>query len=108
MESEDAETERLLRWIAGAMGFELHCESEYFVNCEPGRWWFMVKPFPRGYTDELFPGWKITRSFYTQKMLLDNILKSGTVFLDGGQPLRNPFCGMSRDEAALRMAVAGA
>lgn len=106
MESEDAETERLLGWIAGAMGLELHQESEY-LGVEPGRWWFMSRPFPRGYTDEPCPGWKITRSFYTQKELLDNILKSGTAFLDAGQPLRNPFRGMSRDEVALRMAVAG-
>lgn len=111
MENEDLETEsRMLKWIAGAMGFELHCEAEYVCNgtYEADRWWFMSKPFPRGYTCKNTQGWRMTISFYTQKKLLDDILGSRTAFLDGGQPLRNPFYGMSRDEIALRMAVAGA
>ena len=38
MENESAENEdRLLRWIAGAMGFELHIEFEYLSNYEPDR-----------------------------------------------------------------------
>ena len=97
----------MLKWIAGAMGFELHHESEYFAGYEPDRWWFMSRPFPRGYTDEPCPGWRTTISFYTQKELLDDILKSRTAFLDAGKPLHNPFRGMSRGEIALRMAVAG-
>lgn len=110
MENEDPETEdRMLRWIAGRMWFELHHESEYVHNgtYEEDRWWFMSMPFPRGYTDKPCPGWKMTLSFYTQRKLLDDILGSRTAFLDGGNPLRNPFYGMSRDEIALRMAVAG-
>lgn len=111
MENGDAEIEdRLLRWIAGSMGFELHYESEYNRSgmYEADRWWFMSKPFPRGYTDEPCPGWRMTTSFYTQERLLSNILKSRTAFIDGCNVLRNPFYGMSRDEVALRMAVAGA
>ena len=111
MENEDPEAEgRILKWIAVAMGFELHYEAEYIHNgtYEPDRWWFMSKPFPRGYTDEPCPGWRMTMSFYTQRKFLDNILKSRTAFIDGCNILRNPFCGMSRDEIALRMAVAGA
>lgn len=69
MENESAETEdRLLRWIAGTMGFELHHESEYSTRCdmyEPDRWWFISKPFPHGYTDKPCPGWRMTISFYT-------------------------------------------
>lgn len=49
----------------------------------------------------------MTTSFYTQKKLLSNILKSRIAFIDGCNILRNPFYGMSRDEIALRMAVAG-
>ena len=99
----------MLRWIAGRMGFELHYEAEYVSNgtYEADRWWFMSKPFPRGYTDVPCPGWRITRSFYTQRKLLDDILGSSTAFLDGGRPLCNPFYGMSRDEITLRMAAAG-
>lgn len=110
MENGDTETEDgLLRWIAGVMGFELHTESEYLSSsCEPGRWWFMSKPFC-SYTDESCPGWKITLSFYTQKELLGAVLSSRTAFMGpAGRILHNPFCGMSKDEAALRMAVAGA
>ena len=112
MENESAETEdRLLRWIAGAMEFELHHESEYSTRhdmYEPDRWWFMSKPFPRGYTDKPCPGWRMTISFYTQEKLLSNILKSRTAFIDGCNILRNPFYGMSRDEIALRMAIVSA
>lgn len=110
MEEKEPETEgRALRWIAGVMGFELHHESEYVRNgtYEEDRWWFMSMPFPRGYTCESGPGWRLTMSFYTQRKLLNHILGSRTAFLDGGTPLRNPFYGMSRDEIALRMAVAG-
>jgi len=108
MEEKDPELEdRMLRWIAGAMRLELHSEAEY-LPYEPGHWWFMSRPFPRGYTGEPPVGWKITRSFYTQKELLDVVLSSRTAFLDAGKPLHNPFRGMSRDEIALRMAVAGA
>lgn len=114
MEEKETEAEDgMLRWIAGAMGFELHHESEYSKLggagiFESDRWWFMSRPFPRGYTGEPGPGWRMTRSFYTQGKLLSNILKSETAFLDNGEVLRNPFYGMSRDEIALRMAVAGA
>ena len=111
MENEEPESEdRMLRWIASSMGFELHHEAEYVHNgtYEPDLWWFMSKPFPHGYTSEHGPGWRMTMSFYTQRKLLDDILGSRTAFLDGGQPLRNSFYGMSRDEIALRMAVAGA
>lgn len=111
MEKKELDVEDgMLRWIADAMGFELHYEAEYVRNgaYEADRWWFMSKPFPRGYTDEPCPGWKMTTSFYTQRKLLDDILRSRTAFLDGGQPLYNPFYGMSRDEIALRMAIAGA
>lgn len=111
MEEKDPEAEdRALRWIAGVMGFELHHESEYVHNgaYEEDRWWFMSMPFPRGYTGESGPGWKMTLSFYTQRKFLDKILGSRNVFIDGGQPLRNPFYGMSRGEIALRMAAAGA
>ena len=111
MENEDPETEDgILKWIAGAMGFELHHEAEYCHNgtYEPDRWWFMSKPFPHDYTDEPCPGWRETISFYTKKDLLDDILKSRTGFLDAGRPLHNPFRGMSRGEIALRMAAAGA
>jgi len=110
MEEKELEAEDgMLRWIAGAMGFKLHHESEYERNgtYEADRWWFMSKPFPRGYTDEPCPGWRMTMSFYTQGKLLDDILGSRTAFLNGGSPLRNPFYGMSRDEIALRMAVVG-
>ena len=72
------------------------------------RWWFISKPFPRGYTDKSCPGWRMTMSFFTQEKLLSNILKSRTAFIDGCNILRNPFYGMSRDEIALRMAVVGA
>lgn len=112
MENEDPETEsRILKWIAGVMGFELHHESEYYNSggvFELDRWWFMSKPFPRGYTDKPCPGRRMTTSFYTQGKLLSNILKSRTAFIDGCNVLRNPFNGMSRDEVMLRMAVAGA
>lgn len=116
MEEKEPETEdRMLRWIAGAMGFELHHESEYSDRrgvYEPDRWWFMSKPFPRGYTSEREPGWRATISFYTKKDLLDDILKSRTAFLMakplGADRPSNPFYGMSRNEIALRMAVAGA
>ena len=111
MENEDQETEDgMLRWIAGVMGFELHHESEYNHSgmYEADRWWFMSKPFPRGYTDKPCPGWRMTMSFYTQGELLSDILKSRTAFIDGCNILRNPFCGMSRDEIMLRMTVAGA
>ena len=111
MENEDPELEdRMLRWIASRMGLELHYEAEYVRDgaYEADRWWFMSKPFPRGYTRQRTPGWRITRSFYTQRKLLDDILGSSTAFLDGGRPLCNPFLGVSRDEIALRMAVAGA
>lgn len=113
MEEKEPEAEDgILRWIASSMKFELHHESEYSAYSgmydEPDRWWFMSKPFPRGYTDKPGPGWRITRSFYTQRKLLDDIFESRTAFLDGGQSLFNPFYGMSRDEVALRMAVAGA
>ena len=99
----------MLRWIADAMGFELHYEAEYVRNgaYEADRWWFMSKPFPRGYTDKPCPGWRMTRSFYTQDKLLSNILKSRTAFIDGCNTLRNPFRGMSRNEIALKMAIAG-
>ena len=108
MENKSAEAEdRLLRWIASAMGFELHSEFEYLSNYEPDRWWFMSKPFPRGYTDKPCPGWRMTISFYTQEKLLSNILKSRIAFIDRSNVLRNPFYGMSRDEIALRMAVVG-
>lgn len=110
MEEKETDAEDgMLRWIASSMGFELHHESEYSARrgtYEPDRWWFMSKPFPRGYTDEPCPGWRMTTSFYTQRKLLDDILGSRTAFLDGGWPLRNPFYGMSKDEIALRMAVA--
>ena len=111
MKNEEPEVEDgMLRWIADAMGFELHYEAEYVRNnaYEADRWWFMSRPFLRGYTDEPCPGWRTTISFYTQKELLDDILKSRTAFLDAGKPLHNPFRGMSRGEIALRMAVAGA
>ena len=111
MEEKTSKTEdMLLRWIAGAMGFELHHESEYDRSgaYEVDRWWFMSKPFPRGYTREHIQGWRMTMSFYTQRKLLDDILGSRTAFLDGGKSLRNPFYGMSRDEIVLRMVVAGA
>lgn len=111
MEEKEPEVEDgMLRWIAGVMGFELHHESEYVHNgaYEADRWWFMSKPFPRGYTDKSCPGWRMTRSFYTQGKLLSNILKSRTAFIDGCNILRNLFYGMSRDEVMLRMAVAGA
>jgi len=109
MEEKEPEAEdRMLRWIAGVMGFELHQESEYFAGYEPDRWWFMSRSFLRGYTDKTCPGWRMTVSLYTQGKLLNHILKSRTAFLEAGQPLHNPFYGMSRDEIALRMAVAGA
>ena len=111
MENEGPETEdRILKWIAGAMGLELHYEAEYIHSgaYEADRWWFMSRPLPRGYTSERGPGWRMTRSFYTQRKLLDDILGSRTAFLDGGTPLRNPFYGMSRSEIALRMAAEGA
>ena len=111
MEEKELEAEDgMLRWIAGVMGFELHYESEYDYSgtYEADRWWFMSKPFPRGYTDKPCPGWRITMSFYRQGKLLNNILKSRTAFIDGCNVLRNPFYGMSKDEVALRMAVAGA
>jgi hypothetical protein len=111
MEKEEPESEdRMLRWIASSMGFELHHEAEYVRNgtYEPDRWWFMSRPFPYGYTSERRPGWRMTTSFYTQRNLLNNILGSRTAFLDGGKVLRNPFYDMSRDEIALRMAAAGA
>ena len=110
MEEKASEAEDgMLRWIASSMGFELHHEAEYVRNgtYEPDRWWFMSKPFPRGYTSERGPGWRETISFYTKKDLLDDILKSRTAFLDAGRPLHNPFRGMSKDEIALRMAVVG-
>ena len=110
MEEKEPEAEdRMLRWIADVMGFELHHESEYDRSgmYEADGWWFMSKPFPRGYTSERGPGWRMTMSFYTQGKLLDDILGFRTAFLDGGRPLHNPFYGMSRDEIALRMAVAG-
>lgn len=59
MEEKEPEAEDgMLRWIAGVMGFKLHHESEYDRNgiYEADRWWFMSKPFPRGYTDKLCPG----------------------------------------------------
>ena len=111
MENEDPEAEgRILKWIAGAMGLELHHESEYDRSGvhEADHWWFMSKPFPRGYADKPSPGWRMTMSFYTRGELLSDILKSRTAFIDGCTVLRNPFRGMSRDEIALRMAVAGA
>lgn len=113
MEEKEPEAEDgILKWIASSMKFELHHESEYSAHRsmydEPDRWWFMSKPFPRGYTDKPCPGWRMTISFYTQEKLLSNILKSRTAFIDGCNVLRNPFYGMSRDEIALRMAVAGA
>lgn len=114
MEEKEPEVEDgMLRWIADAMGFELHHESEYSKLGDAGifesdRWWFMSKPFPRGYTDKPCPGWRMTISFYTRGQLLNRILESETAFLDNGEALRNPFYGMSRDEIALRMAVAGA
>ena len=111
MENEDPETEdRMLKWIASRMELELHCEAEYVRDgtYEADRWWFMSKPFPRGYTDKSCPWWRMTRSFYTQGKLLSNILKSRTAFIDGCNVLRNPFRGMSRGEIALRMTVAGA
>ena len=112
MEEKEPEAEdRMLRWIACSLGFELHHESEYSTRrdmYEPDRWWFISKPFPRGYTDKPFPGWRMTMSFFTQEKLLSNILKSRTAFIDGCNILRNPFYGMSREEVALRMAVAGA
>ena len=110
-EKETDVEDGMLRWIASSMGFELHHESEYSTQrgmYEPDRWWFMSRPFPRGYTSERGPGWRETISFYTKKELLDDILKSRIAFLDSGRPLHNPFRGMSRDEIALRMAVAGA
>lgn len=111
MEEKEPEAEdRMLRWIACSLGFELHHESEYdlFGMYEADSWWFISKPFPRGYTDKACPGWRMTMSFYTQEKLLSNILKSRTAFIDGCNILRNPFYGMSRNEIALRMAVAGA
>ena len=110
MEEKEPEAEDgVLRWIAGVMGLELHHESEYDRSgtYEADRWWFMSKPFPHGYTDKPCPGWRITRSFYTQGKLLDDILGSRTAFLDRGEVLRNPFYGMSRDELILRMTVVG-
>ena len=109
MENEDPETEdRMLRWIAGAMGFELRCESQYGLGTfEPCRWWFMLRP-PFRDASEFYPGQRMTRSFYMQGELLNRILESRTAFLDGGNPLRNPFYGMSRSEIALRMAIDGA
>ena len=111
MEEKEPEAEdRILRWIACSLGFELHHESEYdrFGAYEVDSWWFISKPFPRGYTDQPCPGWRMTMSFFTQEKLLSNILKSRTAFIDGCNVLRNPFYGMSRDEIALRMAVVGA
>lgn len=111
MENKEPEAEgRMLRWIAGGMGFELHYEAEYACNgtYKADRWWFVSKLFPCGYTDKPCPGWRMTISFYTQEKLLSNILKSRTAFIDGCNVLRNPFYGMSRDEVALRMAIAGA
>ena len=108
MENEDQETERMLRWIAGVMGFELHYEAEYVRDgtYEVDRWLFMSRPFPRGYTDG-GPGWRMTMSFYTRKKLLDHVLKSRTAFIDGGRSLQNPFYGMSENEIRLRMAADG-
>lgn len=108
-EKEPKVEDGMLRWIASSMGFELHYESEYDRSgtYEADHWWFMSKQFPRGYTDKSCPGWRITISFYTQGKLLSNILKSRTAFIDGGNVLRNPFYGMSRDEIVLRMTVAG-
>ena len=111
MENEDQKAEgRILKRIAGVMGLELHHESEYVHDgtYEADRWWFMSKPFPRGYTCEGVPGWRMTMSFYTRRKLLDDILGSRTAFLDRGEVLRNPFYGMSLEEAEVRLAVMGA
>lgn len=104
----EAEDKRMLRWIAGCMGFELHRESEYSdgILFEPDRWWFMSRPMSMPCPLHS-PGWRTTRSFYTPRRLLNRVLESETAFLDRGEALRNPFYGMSRSEVMLRMAAAG-